>query len=126
MLMMLSSTYLSAQVNTFFSDNWLSVLVALIVSVAGGGGIAALIKSRPEGNKIIVDAAQGAVVVQSKVIDSLRQEVDELRSHITEINSLRSRVSELEAQNITLKAENVSLREKVKHLEEQSKIKDTY
>lgn len=110
-------------ITTFFADNWLSVLVASIMAVFGGGGIAALVRTRSEAPKILVDAAQGAVVVQSGVIESLREdlnaaraEITELRSHMSELNSLRGRVRELEHRNEILEAENTALQAEVKHL----------
>ena len=120
----------SSPVVTFFADNWLSVLIAVIVAVFGSGGVVALIRSRGEGSKILVDAAQGAVVVQSGVIDSLQEEIDrlkqlhadqqaeisELRSHLAEVNSLRSRVRDLEQKNELLEAENTRLRSELNHL----------
>lgn len=120
----------SPPIVTFFSDNWLSVLIAVIVAVFGSGGIVALIRSRGEGSKILVDAAQGAVVVQSGVIDSLQEEITrlqkqandqqaeitELRNHLAEVNSLRSSVRDLEQKNEILQAENTKLRSEVKEL----------
>lgn len=113
---------LASTVTTFFTDNWLSVLIAVIVGIFGGGGIAALLKARPEGSKILVDAAQGAVVIQSSVLESLQAhivrqdaEIAELRTHISEVNTLRAnerdlreRVRELEHQNELLIAENTA------------------
>lgn len=114
----------------FFATSWLDVLVALVISVSGGGGIVAYLRNRKEGPKILVDAAQGAVVVQSGVIDSLRvelsrlqkqaneqqAEIAELRNHLAEVNSLRARVRELEQDNEVLKAENTKLRSEIKNL----------
>jgi peptidoglycan hydrolase CwlO-like protein len=105
------------------ADNWLSVLIAVIVAVFGGGGVAALIRTRSEGPKILVDAAAGAVVVQSGVIESLkddlhdaRAEIAELRAHMAEINGLRSRVRELEHRNDVLEAENTELKSEIETL----------
>jgi len=101
------------------ATNWLPVVVGLIVAVLGGGGLVALFRARPEGSKILVDAAQGAVIVQSGVIDSLRAdlnaaraEIRELRSHMTEMSVLREQVRGLEA-------ENGNLRSRISHLENQ-------
>lgn len=116
------------------TTNWLTVLVAFILAVFGGGGISTLIKVRKEGANIMVDAAQGAVVVQSSVIKNLRVELEdqrnkfeaegvdlraeiaELRTHLAELNSLRTRVRELEQQNEILTAENIMLSSQVKAL----------
>ncbi len=64
------------------ATNWLPVVVGLIVAVLGGGGLVALFRARPEGSKILVDAAQGAVIVQSGVIDSLRADLNAARAEI--------------------------------------------
>lgn len=54
-------------------------IVTLVGLVLGGGGIAAgvvaLIKVRPEAGQVVVTAAQGALVVQSGVIDELKEEL---------------------------------------------------
>lgn len=61
------------------------LIVGIIVAAFGGGGVAALFKLRGESAKIVVDAASGAVVVQSGVIDELREEIAELRREIAEL-----------------------------------------
>lgn len=100
------------------ASSWLPYAVPVIVALASGGGLAALLKSRPEGTKILVDAAQGLVVVQTGVITDLRTslaraeaQIDELRSHVSEMSTLRTendrlnrRVDELERENSRLKA----------------------
>jgi hypothetical protein len=114
--------------------NWLTLVVAAVIGLFGAGGLNALLKSRKEGTKILVDAAQGAVIVQTTVIDSLREElkiqkdesekesselraeIAELRTHMAEINSLRVRVRDLEYQNEELKAENSLLASQVRAL----------
>lgn len=108
---------LASSINNFFDDNWLSVLIAFIVAIFGGGGLTALIKSRSEGSKIVVEAAQGAVVVQSGVIESLRIELNDLRAQITEIYSLRSRVRDLEHMNEILRAENTKMESQIRILQ---------
>lgn len=61
-------------------------LLTAIVAVLGGGGIvsslAVLVRMRPEANRIVVDAAEGAVVVQASVIKDLREEVANLRTEL--------------------------------------------
>lgn len=55
--------------------------VIIAVTAAGGlcGGIVALLRVRPEAGKLVVEAAEGAVVVQSGVITSLREELGKVR-----------------------------------------------
>jgi len=83
----------------------LPVIVAVLGSGGLLGGIYALLKLRPEAGQIVVTAAQGALIVQTGVIDSLRIENDRLRQ----------RVSSLEA----LREENEGLRQRVSSLESQ-------
>lgn len=56
---------------------------ALVVAILGStglvGGIVALLRVRPESGKLIVEAAEGAVVVQGGVITELRRELNSLR-----------------------------------------------
>lgn len=60
--------------------------VELAVVIIGSGGLAgavvALIKVRPEATRITVDAAEGAVVVQTGVITDLRNENERLNDLI--------------------------------------------
>jgi len=80
-------------------QNWLPAVVGIIVAILGGGGIAALIKSRPEGSKILIDAAAGVVLVQTGVITDLRKQLDETKEDLNlardQIDELRTHVSEM-------------------------------
>jgi hypothetical protein len=88
-------------------------LVQIIVSVLGGGGVVggifALIKFKPESGAIVVTAAQGALVVQSSVIDSLQKENARQRTRIDDLqvenNELRVRVGTLERELHSLRDE---------------------
>jgi chromosome segregation ATPase len=60
--------------------DWPQVIVSAFV---GGGvftAIGAAIKARPEAARIVVGAAEGAVVVQASVITSLNNEIARLRA----------------------------------------------
>lgn len=103
-------------------------LAPIILAVLGGGGIFggiyALLKLRPEAGQITVVAAQGAVVVQQGVIETLR---DEIRRHMHRIEALEAearttqelqeRVRHLEEELNVKTRENVQLRERVANLE---------
>jgi hypothetical protein len=53
-------------------------MTTVLVALLGGGfvsGVTALLKFKPEKDAVVVSAAQGAVVVQSGVIDALQEEL---------------------------------------------------
>jgi septal ring factor EnvC (AmiA/AmiB activator) len=66
-----------------------SKLITVIVSTILGGGllsaIYALLKLRPEAGQITVTAAQGAVIVQSSVIETLNKEMSHLREEVAQV-----------------------------------------
>ncbi len=100
------------------------IVGAILAAAFGGGGYAVLRNAGREGSKIIVDAAQGAVIVQSGVIkdlndqlDEQREQIRELRSHITEITELRAKVGLLETANRVLRREKNALEGRVAELE---------
>lgn len=105
-------------------NSWVVALIGGIALLAGGGGVVAWRRLGKEGPKIIVEAAQGAVIVQSGVIDDLqdgldraRSEIKELRAQLSEADRLRSRVRELEHREEELTAENTALKAQVKNLQ---------
>jgi anaerobic glycerol-3-phosphate dehydrogenase len=58
-------------------------LTAILVAILGGGfvtGLVALLRFRVDKDAVVVSAAQGAVVVQSGVIDALQDELARARS----------------------------------------------
>lgn len=67
--------------------SYLPYMVAVIGILLGGGGLTTLFRSRGEGSKLLVDAAQGAVVVQTAVMQSLRMELGEARSEIAQLRA---------------------------------------
>jgi hypothetical protein len=73
-------------------------LAAVVVAVLGSGGliggIVALLRVRPESGRLIVEAAEGAVVVQSGVIDQLRREISGLREDLDEELERRTKCEE--------------------------------
>lgn len=82
----------------------------IISAIMGGGflsGVYALLKLRPEAGQITVTAAQGALIVQTGVIESLREELQRLAGEIQELRQ------ELEAE----RKEKENLRIRIKDLE---------
>lgn len=89
-------------------ESWLTGrdVIVLAVGILGSGGligaVIALLKLRPEAGQIMVTTAQGVVIVQTGVIDSLRSELkrvsDELDELRTENANLRLRIRQLEGK----------------------------
>ncbi len=106
-------------------------LIAAITALLGGGGIAAVLKARPEAGQISVTAAQGAVVVQSSVIDDLREQmnvqkqqlaeqaakINELERKVAHTWALESALEDSKAENSRLRIERDGLRDRVDTLE---------
>ena len=104
--------------------DWLPVIVPAVLTFVFGGGLVAMRRGRDEGSKLIVDAAQGAVVVQAGVIDRLEKElaealreIEDLRKSFAELIALRGRVRELEQENESLRSQNAALAARVQELE---------
>lgn len=79
-------------------------ITPILVAVLGGGfvtGLVALLRFRVDKDAVVVSAAQGAVVVQSGVIDALQEELARARK---DRDDERTRVLLLEEENRTLKA----------------------
>ncbi len=91
-------------------------IITAIAGIFGGGTLIALLKIRPESARISVDAAQGAVVVQSTVIASLREELTDLRQMVQE---LQLQMTEGETSRLNLQSENTRLKARVVKLEQQ-------
>lgn len=106
-------------------DSLVPVLLALLGTGGVVGALVAFLKVRPEAGQIAVDASQGALLVQTGVITTLREENEQLRKRLENLEStvamlhdIRRRVSNLEYQRDQLLAENSRLRNRVKHLED--------
>jgi len=97
--------------------SWLPYIVPLILLLGGGGGYVAWKRLRTEGPKILIEAAQGAVIVQSGVIEDLRDQILDLRAQLQESLRLQRRVRQLEQSEEHLKAENISLKAQVSDLQ---------
>jgi predicted nuclease with TOPRIM domain len=105
------------------------MIVGLLAVILGGGflsGIYMLLKLRPEAGQITVTAAQGAVIVQTGVIDTLKAELERSQSRIlaleteqTRMHLLEARIDVLEAERDQLREENMTLRSRVESLEEE-------
>jgi septal ring factor EnvC (AmiA/AmiB activator) len=111
--------------------------ILVVLFGAGGilGGLVALFKAKPERNKIIIDSAQGAVVIQSNVLDevnaayenvlrenrALHERMDEFDGLKSEVKQLTEENAELTRENATLRNDNAELRGEVKTLTDRVK-----
>jgi hypothetical protein len=77
-----------------------TTVVTLLVGLFGGGTVVALLRIGPDRNKVVIEAAQGAVIVQTSVIDDLQEELARVKAVLAEI-----------------RAENVALRRRVANIE---------
>lgn len=78
-------------------------ITPILVAVLGGGfvtGLVALLRFRVDKDAVVVSAAQGAVVVQSGVIDALQEELARARK---DRDDERARVVALETELAKLK-----------------------
>lgn len=94
-------------------------LTALLTAFGGMlGAVVALLKLRPEREAIIVKAAEGAVIVQSGVIDELQEQLADCRREIADLRGqeaaqiaeLRRQLHEVYDQRDTARAERDELR----------------
>lgn len=114
-------------------------VVVAVLGVGGiGGAVVAFIKVKPEANQIAVTASQGALIVQTGVIDTLHAELKaaeadkaQLRNRLEDLESkvaliqdcqaqvteLKRRVETLEDERTRLRSENTRLRKRVSELE---------
>jgi len=106
-----------------------SELILVLAALLGGGGIATgvalLFKMGPEREKIIVDAAHGAVIVQSGVIDDLQEQLQDARERISDLTrelhetarGLKDELDVVRRERDELREENRKLRLRVDELE---------
>lgn len=84
-------------------DTIIQLVIHAVLSGGFLGSIYALLKLRPEAGQITVTAAQGALVVQSGVIDDLNEELKRVKDEVIalrkENTELKKRVVELERLN---------------------------
>lgn len=93
------------------SDATIIQIVIGLAGVLGGGALAALFKVGPQRKHIVVDAAQGAVLVQTGVLNNLREEIARLQAQVTSLEM------ENAANKEQLEAENEELQKKLANCE---------
>lgn len=98
------------------------IIVTLIIALGTGGLVTAVVAARKAGaekQSIIVDAAQGAVIVQQGVIDSLQDQLD--RAH-QEIDALRAGFEDVERRLERCEETRRKVETEFRILEQQSEI----
>lgn len=100
---------------------WDSVMPALVLILGSGGivgAIVAFLKIRPEAGQIAVTASQGALVVQSGVIDDLREENAHLRARLNAVEAELGRYNDLAIENFKLRQRVAELEREVRILKQ--------
>lgn len=85
------------------------LLTGIISFVFGGGLIAAIValyKVKPEAGQIVVTAAQGALLVQTGVIENLKKEVQRLND---EVNGLKTKLEARDQLVLQLQAQIIQM-----------------
>jgi predicted RNase H-like nuclease (RuvC/YqgF family) len=85
------------------------ILTGVVSFIFGGGlvtAIVALYKVKPEAGQIVVTAAQGALVVQTGVIENLQKEIQRLGE---EVENLKAKLTERDQQIIVLQTKLLSV-----------------
>lgn len=86
-----------------------SFLPGIISAVFGGSlvaGVVALYKVRPEAGQIVVSAAQGALLVQTGVIDNLKLEIKRLND---ELVALKAQLADRDQQIMKLQMQIINM-----------------
>lgn len=84
-----------------------TLIVTLLVGLFGGGSLVALLRVSADKGKVVIEAAQGAVIVQTSVIDDLQDE----------LNRVKKELADLRVQEARLWAENAALRARMALIE---------
>lgn len=87
---------------------WVSGIISFIF---GGGlvtAVVALYKVKPEAGQIVVTAAQGALLVQSGVLENLQKEIARLNQEVTD---LKERLSDREQQIMQLQQQLIDVKQ---------------
>lgn len=92
-----------------------TAVVSIVVGLFGGGTLVALLRVNVDKGKVVIDAAQGAVVVQTGVIDSLQDDLARLRA---ERDGMREEMRELRAEVARLRAEGTDTAHRVARVED--------
>lgn len=104
------------------SETWVAILIGLVGGGGIVGGLTAIIKIRPEAAQISVSAAQGAVIVQTGVIESLQDEnvrIGQANKALAErVSALESTLAPMQRRTTSLETERNKLKRRIELLEE--------
>lgn len=64
---------------------WASILIAIATLVLGSGGVLAWFKLGPERKRIVIEAAEGAVILQSNVLKDIQTSYDNLNDELAQL-----------------------------------------
>jgi len=97
-------------------------IVLMAAALLGSGGVAgmvvALLKVRPEGDRIIVDSARDVVVIQKGVIADLTSRIAQLeRDYRDDIKVLKASLDAVKTERDELRLEKAGLLARIDHLE---------
>jgi uncharacterized protein (DUF3084 family) len=96
------------------------VVIAIVTGIFGlfsGGALAALLRVNVDRGKIVIEAAQGAVIVQSGVIEDLNDELHRVKDELAAVHDESRRCKEETRQ---LRAANRALTQRIENLEQQA------
>lgn len=93
---------------------WLALVVPILTALFGAGGVVAYLRLRKESPNISVNAAQGAVIIQERVLRNLEDDLTQIRG---KVRDLEQREEHLVAENTRLRSEVADLQKRVRELE---------
>lgn len=99
------------------TDPWVTLVVALIVGVFGGGAFVTFLRVRVDKNQVLVTTAKDVVFVQKGLIDELQEQLDRVKAELAQVRSER----DAERRELDeLRRQNESMRRRLAALETQN------
>lgn len=104
---------------------WEIAVIVAIGTILGGGGLAAVLRIKPEKNQILVQSAERVVVLQSSELNRLAERLERLESKVVkyekQVEELSSRLDQTEEQLEDTRRERDTLKRRVQELERKEK-----
>lgn len=102
-------TWLAADAT--INSTLITAVVTCALGIFGGGGLVALLKVNADKGKIVIEASQGAVVVQTSVIHDLQAELQRVKGELADLRLERaSEQARWETEMATQRAEQAAER----------------